>query len=300
MDGRSYPTVTSLRVLAALSQHGTVSAAAISLHLTQSAVSKQLRGIEVIAGMPLFKRTNHGLVPTDAGNIYIEQARVALGALETAAVRVAGLRGSQPAIRIHVLPILGDRWFMPRYPQFVERHRHIEVQFTTFAPTDKVDEADLVCRFGTGKWPGWQADYIFGRDVRLVGSPELIARHGGIAAAGEVARFTILDHPQTPIRWDAFAAEHRLADLKPRQVIRFGYYALVVRGAITGQGLALVPRRLILDELADGRLVNPAGLRFRSKYCYWLTIRDDRRLNTSVRALRDWILAEAAKTESRP
>ncbi len=297
MVGRSYPTVTALRVVTALAQGGTVSAAAPLVNLTQSAVSKQLKSIEDLAGMPLFKRTSHGLVPTEAGAIYIQQARLVIGALETAAVRVADLRRSQAAIRVHVLPILGDRWFMPRYPRFLERSPDTSVQFTTFAPTDTAEEADLVFRFGSGPWAGWHADYLFGQDVLLVGSPQMIERNGGIAQAGDIRRYTLLDHPQTPLRWEMFAAAHGLGDVAAASLIRFGYYALVLRGAITGQGLALVPRCLILDELADGRLVNPQGLRFRTGHCYWLTIREDQRLNPGIRALRDWILDEAARTE---
>ncbi|CAO3433544.1 LysR substrate-binding domain-containing protein [Azospirillum doebereinerae] len=297
MVAQLYPTVTALRVVVALAQGGTVSAAAPLLHLTQSAVSKQLKSIEDLVGAPLFARTSHGLVPTEAGAIYIAQARLVIGALETAAVKVAELRRSQPAIRVHVLPILGDRWFMPIYPRFMERCPDTTVQFTTFAPTDTAEEADLVFRFGQGPWPGWHADYLFGQDVLLVGAPSMIERNGGLADAADARRFTLLDHPQTPLRWAMFAAAHGLGDAPPAGLIRFGYYALVIRGAITGQGLALVPRCLILDELADGRLVNPQGLSFRSEYRYWLTIRENQRLNPGIRALRDWILEEAAKTE---
>ncbi len=298
MVGHAYPTVTALRVVAALAQCGTVSAAAPLLNLTQSAVSKQLKSIEDLVGCPLFTRTSHGLVPTEAGAIYIQQARLVIGALETAAVRVAGLRRSQAAIRVHVLPIFGDRWFMPLYPRFLEQHPDTTVQFTTFAPTDTADTADLVFRFGKGDWPGWHADYLLGRDALLVGAPHLLDRNGGLADAADARRYPLLDHPQTPLRWEGFAAAHGLDDTPPTRLIRFGYYALVIRGAITGQGLALVPRCLILDELADGRLINPHGLGFRSEWCYWLTIREDQRLNPGIRALRDWIIGEAAKTDA--
>lgn len=297
MVGNLYPTVTALRVVAALAQGGTVSAAAPLLNLTQSAVSKQLKSIEDLVGMPLFTRTSHGLVPTEAGAIYIQQARMVIGALETAAVRVADLRRTRTAIRVHVLPILGDRWFMPIYPRFVERSPDTAVQFTTFAPTDTADTADLVFRFGLGHWPGWHADYLFGRDALLVGAPAMIERHGGLNGVEDIWRYTLLDHPQTPLRWGVFAAAHGLYAPPPSNIIHFGYYSLVLRGAITGQGLALVPRCLIQDELADGRLVNPQGLGFSSDHCYWLTIREDRRLDSGIRALRDWIIEEAATIE---
>lgn len=294
------PTTVALRVIVSLAQHGTVSSAAQALHLTQSAVSKQLKSIEALAGMCLFTRTSRGLTPTEAGEIYVEQARLALGALETAAVRLSGLRSAQPTIRLHVLPILGDRWFMPRFSRFADLHPGVDVQFTTFAPSDTLDQADAVFRFGDGIWPGWDASYVLGKDVVLIGSPQLIGRGGGLTVANQVQNFPVLDHLQTPLRWSDFGAAHNLPDFRPSRVVRLGYYALVIRAAISGQGLALVPRSLVLDELETGQLINPAGLGFLSRNGYWLTTPADRPLHKDLSVLRDWILKEARHSEQEP
>lgn len=291
------PTTTGLRVVAALAQHGTVSAAAQALNLTQSAVSKQLKGIEDLVGVTLFKRTSRGLTPTEAGVIYVEQARVALGALETAAARVAGLYPQRRALRLHVLPILGDRWFMPRFSGFVDAHPEIEVQFSVFAASETVDEADIVFRFGEGNWPGWKSEYFLGREVILVGAPAFISRGGGIGSPQDVGNFPILEHSQTPLRWQDFAAAYGLGQFHPERTIRLGYYSLVIRAAISGQGLALVPRSLILDELANRQLVNPLDLGFTSANCYWLTTRVDGSRHADVAVFCDWALEEARRTE---
>lgn len=297
MSRTHLPSTIGLRVVAALAQHGTVSSAADALHLTQSAVSKQLKNIEALVGVALFDRTSQGLSPTDAGMIYVEQARIALGAMETAAVRVATLRRSEPAIRLHVLPILGDRWFMPRFSRFAELHPQIEVEFTTFASGDTVEEADAVFRFGDGQWPGWQADYVLGRDVILVGSPQLAARGGGIDSLEDLRRYPVLEHRQTPLRWSDFAQALHIDEFVPARITRFGYYSLVIRAAIGGQGLALVPRSLIPDELASGQLINPLGLGYASRNCYWLTTPANKPLSAGLVALREWLLEEARQSE---
>jgi DNA-binding transcriptional LysR family regulator len=286
-----------LRVVAALAQHGTVSAASGALHLTQSAVSKQLKSIETMVGTPLFERTSQGLTPTEAGVIYIEQARIALGALETAAVRVAALHRAQPAILVHVLPIIGDRWFIPRFSRFAELHPEIEVEFTTYAAADTVEEADAVFRFGEGNWPGWRADYLLGRDVILVGAPHLIDRAGGISCVEDIRRYPVLEHRQTPLRWNDFAEASNLHDFAPIRITRFAYYSLVIRAAIGGQGLALVPRSLIPDEMESGQLVNPLSLGFQSRNCYWLTTQATKPVSGGLATLREWLLHEARQTE---
>lgn len=291
------PSTTALRVVAALAQHGTVSAAAEALHLTQSAVSKQLKSIETLVGLPLFLRSPLGLSPTPAGLVYIEQARIALGALETAALRTAGLRSSKPVLRLHVLPILGDRWFMQRLPDFSDRHEGIDVRFVTFAPRETFREVDVVFRFGEGRWPGWDADYFLGREVVLVGSPGGIAAGGGIAGIDDVARHRLLVHGNTPLSWDDFFRAHGREGTGARTAA-LGYYALVIRAAIAGQGLALVPRSLVLDELAAGTLLNPHGLGFESRNCYWLTVPSDREPSRELQLFRAWALSAAWRTEA--
>lgn len=292
------PTMTGLRVVAALAQHGTISETAKYLFLTQSAVSKQLKSVEDIIGMTLFARTSQGLMPTEAGTVYIEQARIALGALEVAAARVAQLQSSKPTLRLHVLPILGDRWFIQRFVDFAEAHPDIDVQFSSFAPSDTEDEADVVFRFGSGEWPNWDTNYFLGRNVILVGAPQFIARKGGISTPEDIAKFQLLEHLKTPLHWGALVKAHDLGNLHPERFVRLGYYSLVIRAAIGGHGLALVPQSLILDELKNGQLVNPLQLRYESSVSYWLTTHASKKKSPQLEIFRSWVLKEAYNTEN--
>lgn len=291
------PTTTALRVIAALSQHGTVSAAAAALNMTQSAVSKQLKTVESLVGLSLFERARHGLVPTEAGIIYTEQARIAIGALETAAVRTSRLRHTRPVLRLHVLPILGDRWFMQRLIGFTDLHPEVDVQFVTYASRETHRDVDVVFRFGEGEWPGWNADYFLGRDVALIGSPMTLERGGGLSRLEDVARYRLLVHPQTPLGWDEFFLAHGCDAPVGAERLTLSYYALVIRGAIGGQGLALAPRTLVARELQSGELVNPLGLGFESRNVYWLTTPSERPREGVSKLFCDWALAEAARSE---
>ena len=184
--------MTSLRVLLAIAEHGTASGAAAAVNLTQSAVSKHLRALEETMGATFFTRGSRGLVPTEAGRIYIKHARTALAELETAGVRISALKASPWSVRLHVLPIIGDRWLLPRFSRFAEQYPDIDVQFTSFVTADTTEAADGTFRFGEGLWPGQKADYLFGRDVALVGAAPLLARfpsqEGRLSAHGEDGR----------------------------------------------------------------------------------------------------------------
>ena len=294
-----YPTMTSLRVIVTLAQHGTATAAAQALNMTQSAVSKQLKALETLTGQPMFRRGRRGLEPTQAGLIYIEQGRIVIGAVETAAARCAGLGSPRPAVRLHVLPILGDRWLMPRLTAFADLHPDIEVRHVTYAPRERDDEADIVFRFGEGCWPGWDADDLIGRDVILIGSPAALERGPAIGSINDVLRHRLLEHRQTPLRWDDFFASYEAPSPEVGARAPFGYYSLVIRGAIAGHGLALAPRALVARELETGELINPIGLGFESRNRYWLTTPTERPRQGAVKTFCDWALDQARQTEPR-
>jgi LysR family glycine cleavage system transcriptional activator len=292
LPGRIYPSTRALQVIVTIAEHGSTTACAKALNMTQSAVSKQLQALEQLAATTLFTRTPYGLSTTEAGRIYVTEARIALGALENATLRVAALGSSPNAIKLHILPIMGDRWVIPRFASFAEAHPEIDVELSTFATSDLINQADAAFRFGEGDWPGQSKHYLFGRQVALVGAPHFLSKHGGVTKPGDISHFPLLDHKHTPLRWSEFAVAHGIANFTPERITNFGYYALVIRAAIAGQGLALVPRGLIADELALGKLINPQGFGFVSGHAYWLTCPDDRPKRPAMLLFLDWLLHE--------
>ncbi|MCJ8521720.1 DNA-binding transcriptional LysR family regulator [Pseudorhizobium tarimense] len=287
------PSTAGLRVLIALAERGSTVAAADAVNLSQSAVSKQLAKLEGAVGQKLFVRHPSGLQLSEAGEVYVEHAKIALKALEDAALRVARLSSDPDVLRLHTLPILGDRWLLPRFARFAERHPHVDVQFTSFETPGQA-EPDAAFRYGAPPWRGQQADYLFGRDVALVGAAEYIDRAGGLDTLADIGRFTLLEHPQTPNCWKNLRDSLELPEdaPEPRHYVRFGFYTLVIRAAIAGQGLALIPRELIVQELAAGELVNPRGLGFQSPNCYWFTRPADRPPRRALNLFHDWLMEE--------
>jgi LysR family glycine cleavage system transcriptional activator len=290
------PSTAGLRVLIALAERGSTVAAADAVNLSQSAVSKQLAKLESSIGHKLFARHASGLQLSDVGKVYVEQAKIALKALEDAALRVARLSSDPDVLRLHTLPILGDRWLLPRFAGFAERYPHVDVQFTSFETPGQA-EPDAAFRYGAPPWRGQQADYLFGRDIALVGAADYIKRAGGLQALADIDRFTLLEHPQTPNCWQNLRKALALPvdAAEPRHYIRFGFYTLVIRAAIAGQGLALIPRELIVHELASGDLINPNGLGFDSPNCYWFTRPLDRTPRRALNLFYDWLLEEVAR-----
>lgn len=286
------PSMTALRVVLAIAERGSTTAAAESINLSQSAVSKQLLTLETLLGAQMFARRPSGMVPTELGRIYLEQAQVAIKAMEEAAFRAARLQSDAHTLRLKVLPIFGDRWLLPRFSDFNQKHPEIDVRYTTFSTDNPAAQPDAVFRFGRGPFPNEDSIYLFGKDVRLVCSPAYLARLGRCESLGDAARGVIIEHPGTPLHWADLVEDHGKPHLEPQAVMRFDYYTLVLRAAISGQGMALVPPQLVEEELRSGGLVNPGGLRYASKVVYWFTTPVDHKPSPALKTFRHWLMTQ--------
>jgi LysR family transcriptional regulator, glycine cleavage system transcriptional activator len=290
---KQFPSMTALQVLLTVAERGSTSAAAEPLALSQSAVSKQLIGLEDLIGGPAFSRTPNGMVPTELGAIYIEHARTAIKAMEDAALKVARLKPGPRVLRLQVPPIFGDRWLLPRFVQFTEAHPEIEVQFTTFVSKTQTEIPDGSVRFLAAPTRNEDCAYLFGNDIRLVSAAAYWEKLGEPTSIETASRGVMLEHPQTPFHWPFFVEANGLRGLEVRHTMRFGYYTMVIRAALAGQGMALIPHGLIIDDLAAGRLVNPAGLGYRSDHGYWFTKPNSLPTSQSMRLFEQWLHTEA-------
>ncbi|AZF59745.1 LysR family transcriptional regulator [Pseudomonas sp. R11-23-07] len=135
------------RLLVAVADHGSITAAAERVGMTQSAASQAMASMEIALGVQLFTREPRKTLPTALGVSVIEQARVMLGALQAIRCRVEEarpmLRGN---LRIACFPQVLAKFLSPRLQRFAQLYPGIEV--TTLEVTDdEVDallDADLV------------------------------------------------------------------------------------------------------------------------------------------------------------
>lgn len=293
MPAERLPSITSLRVFLALAERGSTTEAAGAVNLTQSAISKQLRALEEAVGAVLFERSPRGLSLTEAGAIYRPYAEAALEQLHKARRRLAERGATRQPVRLHMLAIVGERFLMARFPDFAADNPTLDVQFTHYVSETAAEEPDIDIRHGEGIWPGLRASYLFGREMALVAAPALADRAGGLARPADVERLTLLQHFQMPAYWAEFTERHGLRGAVPAHTIRYGYLSVIIRAAVAGLGVALLPRCFVREELASGALLAPEALGFESASGYWLTRHIDPKPRPEVDALTRWIERQA-------
>lgn len=290
--------MTALRVFEAAARHLSCTGAADELFLTQSAVSKQLRALEEHLGVVLFERENRGLVLTELGRTYLGEIRPLLAQIAAATARLSLQRRPGVSLTLSIVSIVGDRWLLPMFGEFTRAHPEIDVQFTNLLSSDKQTTSGPDAAFlgGEGVWPGSVVDYLFGREVALLASPELMARGDGLQQLADVPRYPLLNHFQRPEAWNEFFAANGLEPQPASRVIRYEFFATIIQAAIAGMGLALVPRVFVQDEMARGALVNPLGLGVASRRGYYFVVPEHKLSSPGLATLRSWVLDRAEAT----
>ena len=166
-------TLTAFRVVAELQN---LRAAADVLHLTHSAVSQQIRGLEEQLGFKLFERRGRRVVINAAGEALLRSVQAALAQLDDGVqAAAAAASGSAQRIRVTVLPSFAQRWLLPRMGRWRERHPDLALEID--ASQHLVDlqregfHAGL--RQGRGPWPGLEAERLLDAPMPLIviGSP---------------------------------------------------------------------------------------------------------------------------------
>jgi molybdate transport repressor ModE-like protein len=129
--------VKQLRVLKAVAEHGSFSAAADALAYSQPAISQQIAALEKRAGTTLVDRGSRGVRLTDAGQALVEHAEVVIARLAAAEAEleaIAGIRGGR--VRLASFPTAGASILPPAVAEFSARHPDVELSFVEREPEE--------------------------------------------------------------------------------------------------------------------------------------------------------------------
>lgn len=289
---RLAPPLHLLRSFSTVVQFRSVSRAAEALHLTQGAVSKQIKELETWVGVPLFGRTRKRLALTPAGEHYEKSVRSLLAQLEAATLELITSDDGAGVLHLSSLPTLGAKWLIPRLPSFQQLHPQISLQFVPYVEGYDFHRPDLDCSilFGEGHWPGAQAHYLTGKDVALI-APRVAVADWPIAAAQDVARYALLRHVTVPEAWLRWSEAHEVRGIDPFSGPQFDQFQTMIRAVMAGMGLALVPRCLVQDEITAGLVREPlAHGGYRSALGYWFCYPEGRSQRHALDCFRRWLL----------
>ncbi|WDY57944.1 LysR family transcriptional regulator [Pseudomonas sp. PSKL.D1] len=290
MTKRLVPSMTALQCFEAAARHLSFTRAAEELHLTQSAVSKQVAQLEEMLRHHLFLRIRRRLQLTPAGSLYLAEVNKILTQVDMSSRYVLTYGEQTEILKVATQPSFGVRWLIPHLKGFGKRHPNIHLdirnEMEPFALLQ--GSADVVFFYGQGTWPGATCVELFREEVVPVCAPELLAGRE-LADAAALAELVLLQSTSRPEAWHEWFLELGLHSVSAYHGPRFDTFYMALSAAQSGCGVALVPRYLVAKELADGSLVVAWPHAMRSAGAHYLAYAEHAAEVPKVRALVGWV-----------
>lgn len=291
---RRIPPLNPLRVFAVVARTENLTAAAQELHVTQSAVSRQVGVLEGYLGVELFRRERHGVALTRAGRGYAEQVLPAFDRIAEATERLA-LDAGQGALRVHTYTTFAAKWLIPRLGEFRRLHPDTEVRISNAVPDVDFDRdpVDVAIQFGDGQWPRVQADLLFHDWIEPVCSPAYLAQHAPDPARPQalLRQRLLVSHYRRDDWRDWLAASGLAGQAQEAEQMTFSSSVLTWQAAADGLGVAIGQNVLLTHDFDAARLVRPFARPVRRDKAYYLLRPRLQRESRRVGAFRDWLLA---------
>ncbi|MFZ6654504.1 LysR substrate-binding domain-containing protein [Undibacterium sp. TJN19] len=294
-------------------RHRSFTRAAEELHVTQGAVSQQIKGLEEQIGVMLFKRLPRGLALTQEGERLYRVAQKVLRDLE------AELHAIQPVapnktLLIRASPSFSMMWLMPRLNSFSRLYPEISIRLRgeLFGMSNAImnqEAIDLLIMYG--KLPqqsDQQVTVLMNEYLIPVASADYLQQHASILTATDFASHRLL-HDDSPWEgapayeeWTSWlraltkSSDEETDDLG-RHGNQFNLSQLAVNAALQGQGLAMARVSLVMDELNRKQLVPVIAQPVLSAAHYFLVINHSTSNRDAVKLFKEWIIEECQTFE---
>jgi LysR family transcriptional regulator, glycine cleavage system transcriptional activator len=285
MSASRIPPIQCLLTFEALARLRSVTLAAEELFVTPSAVSHRVRQLEQIIGTKLFGRADFSL--TTEGSEYLAHVRDGLATLQKfpSAAAAPGKR----KLRLAVTPTFARSILIPRLRQFTEAYPEIDLTLQVSIPLLDVvaEDADLIVRFGTGRYADMEYAQLMKDEITPLASPAFIREHGPFEAAQDLANIPLLRSPLEP--WRTWFAANGLDWPEPVEGSQFNDVGLMCDAAAAGMGVGLVRLKLGAPWLDNGALVRLYPHNVPSPHAHYLCWRTGAMDRWEITAFADWL-----------
>lgn len=289
---RKIPSNTSLQAFDAAARHGNFARAAEELSLTEGAISRQIARLESLLECKLFDRTGSRVKLNSVGARYAYHVRETLERLERDTQYIMGMSEGNKSLDIAALPTFSSRWLIPRLNGFNALYPDITVNIA--ARTDPFiltgSGFDAVVHFEHPAWTGMRMQFLFQEKLVPVCHPALLTYKDFYEQLNVLPR---IHRRQNPDAWHHYARENEIRLDNPAKGVRCDLHEMAIAAVMAGQGVALVPRMYVENELRRGELVSPwpGSEKLSKKFC--LVRSAETGVNeTVVENFSRWLLAE--------
>ena len=291
--------LAALRYFEAASRHLSFKKAASELHVTQGAVSQQIKQLEDLLGFKLFHRLPRQLRLSLEGEQFSNTVRNIFQDLERS-VRTLRSDVNDNTIRLRIAPSLALRWLMPRLQEFYAQNP--DVKLFVSADYGYIDPAerdfDIGIDLSKGGQTAFQNELLMPEYILPVCSP-FYKSSNNIKSPGDILNCLLLHdahawvgEPQDA-EWQYWLREAGIETKEDIQGLFFSLADLSLEAAANGQGVAMGRLALLGDKLKNGVLEAPFSGPLKSPADYYLIYPKEFSERKSILIVKDWLLSQA-------
>lgn len=290
-----------LRVFHAVAEAGSFTHAGEKLNLSQSAVSRQISGLEESLKVPLFHRHARGLILTEQGELLYGTAREVFAKLSmTEAQLMESKERARGPLKITTTVAFGSTWLTPRVREFLTQHP--DIQLTLLLDDSELDlamrEADVAIRMTQPRQPDLIQRHLMSVQFHLYGSVDYLKRRGIPQTVEDLAEHDLIIYgkdsrpPIQEINWVTTLGEPALGE--GRVVLQVNNQYAIYRAVRSGLGLAALPDYMVDENLNVVRVLpDLEGPRAESYFVYAEELRHSKRISV----FRDFLVRKVAETK---
>lgn len=277
-----WPPLGTLRGFEAAARLGSFHKAAEELHLTQSAISQQIRSLEAYLEQPLFFRSGRSVALTDAGHDFLSTTQALLQQLAVGVRRLGQYRKPNQLV-LNTTPTFARHWLLPRLADF--RRQHPEVDLWIFSTDEVPDMASQTIDLAVRDDISSQAECSF----KVLHADRLFpACHPRLLKLPLAQRTTL--HGEREMDWSHWAVEAGIDMGQQDQGLNFSDPGLLLDAVCTGLGIGLVSQLLSRQAQTDGLLTPLVDATIRGPNWALLTHRDSEQ-DPLARSFTAWLLS---------
>jgi DNA-binding transcriptional LysR family regulator len=288
-----------LRVFHAAAEAGSFTHAGEALGLSQSAVSRQVSGLELDLQAPLFHRHARGLILTEQGEVLFRTVRDMVMKLDAARTRLSDTRERpRGELRVTTTVGIGTNWLTPRIGEFIELYPDIKV--TILLTDDELDlsmrEADVAIRVREPVQPDLIRRRLFTMHFHAYASAVYLKRFGEPKTLDDLDSHRILTYGVAAQSYLGAINSLHFAGRDPKDprpsTLKVNNISALRRAVENGVGIAILPDYLALSDTSLVRILPQADMP--ELECF-LVYAEELKNVARVRVFRDSLIANAQR-----
>ena len=268
------------------------------LHLSQAAISQQIRHLERSLQVKLFSRSHRAVQLTNEGREYQHTVAAILKQLAGATKDIQNVEFNQQLV-LGCDQSFATQWLSPRIAQL---RRLLPAVSLRIIASDNYGESlgpevQVAILHGDGQWSGFHSERLFAEEVFPVCSPEYPHQKAQQDWAGWLLQAQLIDLADSHwnwMNWRLWLGGNNIDEPLGNRNLQINSYPLVIDAACAGQGVALGWHGLVDDLIATGRLIRPLKQSLKTEFGYYFICRENLREDPLILQLQTWLLQSFA------